>query len=145
MLTSRWQCTVRTARASTHTARGARFYHGTFLCVIRRLLQLIHERRKPKEPVDKAFVDTFAAVMEDSVEVRAFLPKAHDDLHPLRVLTLFTRIPDADCELLDMVPEKGRPVNSSSLVRFLPVIQYLLELACGVWVLECGVLTSPRA
>ena len=37
------------------------------------------------------------------------------------------------------------PVNSSSLVRFLPVSQYLLELASGVWVLECGVLTSREA
>ena len=32
-----------------------------------------------------------------------------------------------------------------SLVRFLPVSQYLLELASGVWVLECGVLTSRGA
>ena len=32
-----------------------------------------------------------------------------------------------------------------SLVRFLPVCQYLLELASGVWVLECGVLTSREA
>ena len=40
-------------------------------------------------------------------------------------------------------PEKS--VNSSSLVRFLPVSQYLLELAFGVWVLECGVLTSCEA
>ena len=30
-------------------------------------------------------------------------------------------------------------------VRFLPVSQYLLELASGVWVLECGVLTSREA
>ena len=33
----------------------------------------------------------------------------------------------------------------SSPVRFLPVSQYLLEPAFGVWALECGVLTSPRA
>ena len=38
-----------------------------------------------------------------------------------------------------------RPVNSCSLVRFLPVSQYLLELASGVRVLECGVLTSREA
>ena len=37
------------------------------------------------------------------------------------------------------------PVNPSSLVRFLPVSQYLLERASGVWVLECGVLTSRQA
>ena len=30
-------------------------------------------------------------------------------------------------------------------VRFLPVSQYLLELASGLWVLECGVLTSREA
>ena len=39
-----------------------------------------------------------------------------------------------------------RPVNSPSpKVRFLPVSQYLLELASGIWVLECGVLTSREA
>ena len=32
-----------------------------------------------------------------------------------------------------------------SLVRFLPVSQDLLELASGVWVLECGVCTSRGA
>ena len=37
------------------------------------------------------------------------------------------------------------PVNSSSLVRFLPVSQYLLALASGVRVLDCGVLTSREA
>ena len=37
-----------------------------------------------------------------------------------------------------------RPVKAllPSLVRFLPVSQYLLELASGAWVLECDVLTS---
>ena len=39
----------------------------------------------------------------------------------------------------------GGPSKPSSLVRLLPVFQYLLELASGVWVLECGVLTSPGA
>ena len=37
------------------------------------------------------------------------------------------------------------PSKPSSLVRFLPVSQYLLELASGVWVIECGVLTSREA
>ena len=30
-------------------------------------------------------------------------------------------------------------------VRFLPVSRYSLELPSGVWVLECGVLTSREA
>ena len=38
----------------------------------------------------------------------------------------------------------ARP-NPSSFVRFLPVSRYLLELSSGVWVLECGVLTSRGA
>ena len=33
----------------------------------------------------------------------------------------------------------------SSPARLFPVSQYLHEPAFGVWVLECGVLTSPRA
>ena len=37
------------------------------------------------------------------------------------------------------------PSKPSSLARFLPVSRYLLELASGVRVLECGVLTSPGA
>ena len=37
------------------------------------------------------------------------------------------------------------PSKPSSLARFLPVSQYLLELASGVWVLEFGVLASPGA
>ena len=37
------------------------------------------------------------------------------------------------------------PSNPSSLVRFLPVSQYLLELASGLWVLECGVLSCRGA
>ena len=32
-----------------------------------------------------------------------------------------------------------------SLARFLPVFQYLLTLASGVWVLEWSVLTSREA
>ena len=41
--------------------------------------------------------------------------------------------------------ENGGPSKPSSLVRFFPISQYLLEPAFGVWALECGVLTSPRA
>ena len=37
------------------------------------------------------------------------------------------------------------PYKPSSLVRFLPGFQYLLEPASGVWMLGCGVLTSRAA
>ena len=37
------------------------------------------------------------------------------------------------------------PSKPSSLVRLLPVSQYLLELASDDWVLKCGVLTSRDA
>ena len=39
----------------------------------------------------------------------------------------------------------GLSKPSSLKVRFLPVSQYLLEPAPGVWVLEYGVLNSPGA
>ena len=39
----------------------------------------------------------------------------------------------------------ARQSPSSLKVRFLPVSQYLLELASGVWLLECGVLSSREA
>ena len=45
----------------------------------------------------------------------------------------------------DHVVDCDGPSTPSSLVRFLPVSQYLLELASGVWVIECGVLTSREA
>ena len=41
--------------------------------------------------------------------------------------------------------EQARQNSSSLKVRFLPVSQDLLELASGIWVPECGVLTSREA
>ncbi len=39
-------------------------------------------------------------------QIKAHVGKMADDLHPLRVQALFQRIPDEDCEVLDLA---GRP------------------------------------
>ena len=51
---------------------------------------------------------------------------------------------EANMELRIWASHRGPP-RPSSLVRFLSVSQYLLELASCAWVLECGVLTSREA
>ena len=50
--------------------------------------------------------------------------------------------PRAAVENYRRLPGEGPVTKPSSLVRFLPVSQYLLELASDVWVLQCGVLSS---
>ena len=53
---------------------------------------------------------------------------------------------DRDCRQGHCVPSPdGGPSKPSSLVRFLPDLQYLLQPASGVWLLGCGVLTSREA
>ena len=50
------------------------------------------------------------------------------------------------CDLLKAgYPTRIGPQSPLSSFRFLPVFQYLLKLASGVWVLECGVLTFREA
>jgi DNA-directed RNA polymerase III subunit RPC1 len=72
-------------------------------------LQIMHERHKPKYGPNAEFVATFEEAIKSNEELAGMLSKAHDDLHPLRARALFERIPDEDCELLDMHPEFGRP------------------------------------
>ncbi|KAG5220537.1 beta and beta-primes of DNA dependent RNA-polymerase [Salix suchowensis] len=53
---------------------------------------------------------TFAAAVEAQKELGLYLNKAvHEDMNPLKVLDLFRRISDEDCELLGLRPEFGRP------------------------------------
>lgn len=56
-------------------------------------------------------------VKDSSKELKKFaesgeeklLDKAQEELHPLRVLQLFKRIPDSDCYVLDTNPARSRP------------------------------------
>ena len=65
-------------------------------------------------------------------------------LHTYATATLMAEGVKSDAGIYWQWPKAARQ-SPSSPVRFLPVSQYLLELASGVWVLECGVLTSREA
>jgi len=47
--------------------------------------------------------------VETSVDMKNHLSKAMDDLNPLRVMEIFKRISDEDCELMGLDPVDGRP------------------------------------
>lgn len=63
---------------------------------------------KPMEMV--AFEKSLLEASKGSPDVDKNAKRASDDLHPLRVLNIFRKIPDTDIELLGMDPHKdGRP------------------------------------
>lgn len=76
-------------------------------------LKIVHERFKPKQAEDAYFA--FSERLESARSTNQSLPddvrNAVEDLLPTRVLELFQRIPDEDCEVLWMDPRSGRPEN----------------------------------
>jgi DNA-directed RNA polymerase III subunit RPC1 len=63
---------------------------------------------KKEPPLSKIlFDDSFATARKSNPEVEKHIKKALDDLNPLRVLKLFRRIKNSDCELLGI--RSGRP------------------------------------
>ncbi|KAF8629635.1 hypothetical protein AX15_003368 [Amanita polypyramis BW_CC] len=75
-------------------------------------LKIIHDKFRAKKTAEEmqkwkaGFQNAIAAQKELGVH----LSKAvHEDLNPLKVLDLFRRISDEDCELLGMQPKWGRP------------------------------------
>ncbi|KAL0949102.1 hypothetical protein HGRIS_009191 [Hohenbuehelia grisea] len=75
-------------------------------------LKIIHDRFRAKKTADEMerWKKTFSAAVEAQKELGMYLNKAvHEDLNPLKVLDLFRRISDEDCELLGLRPEFGRP------------------------------------
>lgn len=53
--------------------------------------------------------ESFAEAINETKELEAHIDKAVEDLNPLKVLALFRKIPDVDCELLGLDPSVGRP------------------------------------
>ncbi|EFN59163.1 hypothetical protein CHLNCDRAFT_138029, partial [Chlorella variabilis] len=83
--------------------------------VFERALYKMPERRpQPNGVLDPRL--GFATAEEHNEQLGANLGKVADDLHPVRVLQLFSAIPQEDCELLDLA---GRPEDL--LVTNLPV------------------------
>jgi DNA-directed RNA polymerase III subunit RPC1 len=57
-------------------------------------------KKKIAPPSKERFDQSFESAKQNNPEIEKHLKKALDDLNPIRVLKLFERIPDADCELL---------------------------------------------
>ncbi|KAA1465897.1 beta and beta-prime subunits of DNA dependent RNA-polymerase [Dentipellis sp. KUC8613] len=75
-------------------------------------LKIIHDKFRAKKTADELekFKKTFTAAVEAQKELGMYINKAvHEDLNPLKVLDLFKRISDEDCELLGLRPEHNRP------------------------------------
>ncbi|OCH86035.1 beta and beta-prime subunits of DNA dependent RNA-polymerase [Obba rivulosa] len=75
-------------------------------------LKIIHDKFRAKKTADEMekWKRTFAPAVEAQKELGMYINKAvHEDLNPLKVLDLFKRISDEDCELLGLRPEYGRP------------------------------------
>lgn len=79
-------------------------------------LKIVHEKFRQKKLADerKLFDQTFSTALRMSdqggaYDIKPHLHKAQEDLNPLKVLDLFKRISDEDCELLGLKPEHGRP------------------------------------
>jgi len=75
-------------------------------------LKVVHEKFRQKKTEEEMleFRRTFnTAISMGNGELAPHLGKAQEDLNPLRVLDLFRRVSDEDCELLGLQPQFGRP------------------------------------
>ncbi|KAG6819511.1 hypothetical protein H0H93_011169 [Arthromyces matolae] len=75
-------------------------------------LKIIHDKFRAKKTAEEMerWKKTFASAVAAQKELGLYLNKAaHEDLNPLKVLDLFRRISDEDCELLGLKPTFGRP------------------------------------
>ncbi|PGH14965.1 hypothetical protein AJ80_05728 [Polytolypa hystricis UAMH7299] len=65
--------------------------------------------KKIPPPSKVVFDQSFEEAKKNNPEVDKHVKKAQDDLNPLRVLNLFRRISNDDCQLLGLNPEEARP------------------------------------
>ncbi|KLO17495.1 beta and beta-prime subunits of DNA dependent RNA-polymerase [Schizopora paradoxa] len=75
-------------------------------------LKIIHDKFRAKKTADEMerWKKTFNSAIEAQKDIAMFINKAaHEDMNPLKVLDLFKRISDEDCELLGLKPDHGRP------------------------------------
>ncbi|CAG8679350.1 2005_t:CDS:10, partial [Dentiscutata heterogama] len=74
-------------------------------------IKIVHEKFKPKKAVDEQeiFKSTFINAVETMPELKAHLHKAQEDLNAMKVLDIFKKISDDDCELLGLDPQNARP------------------------------------
>eukprot|EP00232_Nephroselmis_pyriformis_P008411 CAMPEP_0182876754 /NCGR_PEP_ID=MMETSP0034_2-20130328/14327_1 /TAXON_ID=156128 /ORGANISM="Nephroselmis pyriformis, Strain CCMP717" /LENGTH=1384 /DNA_ID=CAMNT_0025009559 /DNA_START=143 /DNA_END=4294 /DNA_ORIENTATION=- len=79
-------------------------------------LKIVHDKYAKNPPLMEAFQKEFDEAVKHNEGLRANLGKVQDDLNPIRVLGLFERILQEDCEVLDL---SGRPEHL--LMTHLPV------------------------
>ncbi|PKY40391.1 beta and beta-prime subunits of DNA dependent RNA-polymerase [Rhizophagus irregularis] len=74
-------------------------------------LKIVHEKFKSKKAHEEheKFKSTFNNAIEYTPDLRPHLHKAQEDLNAMKVLDLFKRISDDDCELLGLDPQNARP------------------------------------
>lgn len=78
------------------------------------VLKIVHEKynkasKKIQEEVDD-FRNSFQEAIESNPDIRQHLTKAQEDLNPLKVQEILSKIPSEDCELLGLDPiSGGRP------------------------------------
>ena len=76
-------------------------------------LKVVHEqfKKKTKNLVSEeaAFKATFNSAVELDPYLKNHISKAHQDLSPLVVQSLFERISSEDCEVMGLDPERSRP------------------------------------
>ncbi|KAF5389823.1 hypothetical protein D9757_003589 [Collybiopsis confluens] len=75
-------------------------------------LKIVHDKFRAKKTAEEMerWKATFAPAIEEQKELALHLNKAaQENLNPLKVLDLFKRISDEDCELLGLQPKFGRP------------------------------------
>ena len=93
--------------------------NGTVRKVTGHAAKLVHERyrwynqssAKSKKPLPSkiAFEESFAEAKKTTPELERLVKKIHEDMTPLKVLNLFRKVTDSDCELLGMDPLRARP------------------------------------
>ncbi|CAN3363314.1 DNA-directed RNA polymerase III subunit RPC1 [Diutina catenulata] len=102
------QGVVKKAASGSSGPAGLKIVHDTF--------RWIGKKPTPeKEKWDKEFEE----VWYRNPELEKFAKRVMDDLNPLKVLNLFKQVSSADCLLLGMDPERGRP--EMYIWRYLPV------------------------
>ena len=79
-------------------------------------LKIVHEKFKGKHNEDELdlLLDSMRNAMEANTDLAALMTSSSvpfDDLLPTKVLELFKKIPDDDCEVMWMDPLIGRPEN----------------------------------
>ncbi|KAL2218370.1 putative DNA-directed RNA polymerase III largest subunit [Thermoascus aurantiacus ATCC 26904] len=85
---------------------------------------------KKVPPASKIVFDrSFEEARNSNPDVEKHFKKAQDDLNPLRVLNLFKKVTDTDCELLGLNPKEARP--EMFLWQFIPAPPVCIRPSVG--------------